>query len=737
MTYTEFLNGKRILDQPSGFDPGSLNDALFAFQRDIVSWALRRGRAALFEDCGMGKTLQQLEWAFRVSAHQNGPVLILAPLAVAEQTSREGQRFGIPVTLCESMEDVKPGVNISNYEKLHRFRPAFSGIVLDESSILKSFDGKTRTQLIDFSLRIPFRLAATATPSPNDFTELGNHAEFLGVMNMPEMLATFFVHDGGETSKWRLKGHAEGEFWKWVASWAVMLRKPSDLGYADDGFILPPLNLYQHTISIDTPEWTLFTVEARSLNDRREARRDSLPERVKRCADMVNASEDQWLVWCDLNAESEALRVAIPDAAEVRGSDDAAFKKSALLMFAAGRLRVLISKPSICGFGMNFQACHNVAFVGLSDSYEAFYQAVRRCWRFGQAHPVECHVICAETEGAVVRNIERKEKQAEEMAEGMVKHMAHINQESIQGTVRETLEYQRTLKRGNRWEAHLGDCVEVCREQSDESVDFIIYSPPFASLYTYSNSERDIGNVRDYEEFAEHYNYLVPELYRMLKPGRLLSVHCMNLPMTKERDGVIGIRDFRGELIRIHQAAGFIFHSEVCIWKDPVTAMQRTKAIGLLYKQLRKDSAMSRQGIPDYLVTMRKPGENLEPVTKTHEGFPVSLWQRYASPVWMDIDASDTLQRESAREEKDERHIAPLQLGVIRRAIQLWTNPGDLVFSPFGGIGSEGYVALQLERRACLVELKRSYWEQAWRNLESAEATGIQNSLLGDIDESA
>lgn len=330
MTYTEFLNGKRILDQPSGFDPGSLNDALFAFQRDIVSWALRRGRAALFEDCGMGKTLQQLEWAFRVSAHQNGPVLILAPLAVAEQTSREGQRFGIPVTLCESMEDVKPGVNISNYEKLHRFRPAFSGIVLDESSILKSFDGKTRTQLIDFSLRIPFRLAATATPSPNDFTELGNHAEFLGVMNMPEMLATFFVHDGGETSKWRLKGHAEGEFWKWVASWAVMLRKPSDLGYADDGFILPPLNLYQHTISIDTPEWTLFTVEARSLNDRREARRDSLPERVKRCADMVNASEDQWLVWCDLNAESEALRVAIPDAAEVRGSDDAAFKKSAL-----------------------------------------------------------------------------------------------------------------------------------------------------------------------------------------------------------------------------------------------------------------------------------------------------------------------------------------------------------------------------------------------------------------------
>jgi hypothetical protein len=736
MTYTEFLDSKRILDHPSGFEPESLNQALFPFQRDIVRWALRRGRAALFEDCGMGKTLQQLEWANLVSRHQKRPVLILAPLAVAEQTAREGERFGIAVTLAESMEDIKPGVNISNYEKLHRFHPAFAGIVLDESSILKAFDGKTRTQLIDFSRAIPFRLAATATPSPNDFTELGNHAEFLGVMNMPEMLATFFVHDGGETSKWRLKGHAEEEFWKWVASWAVMLRKPSDLGYSDDGFILPPLSLYQHTIPIDTPEWTLFTVEARSLNDRREARRDSLQERVTQCAHMVNGSNEQWLIWCDLNAESDALYKSIPDSYEVRGSDSAQYKKGALLDFAAGNLRVLVSKPWICGFGMNFQLCHNIAFVGLSDSFEAFYQAVRRCWRFGQTHPVECHIICAETEGAVVRNIERKEKQAEEMARGMVKHMARINQENIHGAVRETVQYERMVKRGNRWEAHLGDCVEVCREQADESVDFIIYSPPFASLYTYSNSDRDIGNVRDYEEFEEHYNYLVPELYRMLKPGRLLSFHCMNLALTKERDGVIGIRDFRGELIRIHQAAGFIFHSEVCIWKDPVTAMQRTKAIGLLYKQLRKDSAMSRQAIPDYLVTMRKPGENLEPVTKTHEGFPVSLWQRYASPVWMDINASDTLQRESAREEKDERHIAPLQLGVIRRALELWTNPGDLVFSPFGGIGSEGYVALQLERRACLVELKRSYWEQACLNLESAEATGVQNSLLAE-DESA
>lgn len=737
--YHEFLESKRIDAKPSGFDPAWVElhkrgfcDALFPFQRDIVSWAVRRGRAALFEDCGLGKTIQQLEWARAVADHEGSPVLILAPLAVADQTAREGERFGIPVTIVEFMDDIETGVNITNYEKLHRFEPRFAGIVLDESSILKAFDGKTRNAIIEFSRSIPYRLAATATPSPNDYTELGNHAEFLGVMSMNEMLATFFVHDGGDTSKWRLKGHAEGKFWEWVASWAVMLRMPSDLGYSNDGFILPPLSLHQHTIKIDSTNGALFAMEARSLSERRSARKNSLSERVAECAELVNASDEQWLVWCDLNAESEELFNSIPGSVEVRGYHDSEFKKQAMLDFAAGRSRVLVSKSSICGFGMNFQSCHNVAFVGLSDSYEAFYQAIRRCWRFGQQHPVECHVICAETEGAVVRNIERKEKQAKEMADGMVKHMADINRENIKGATRERLIYERDLKRGEFWTAHLGDSAEICSEIPEASIDYIIYSPPFASLYVYSNSERDMGNVVGKDQFFEHFTYLTPHLFRILKPGRLLSFHCMNLPTSKQFHGYIGIQDFRGDLIRIHQSAGFIYHSEVCIWKDPVTAMQRTKALGLLYKQLRKDSCMSRQGIPDYLVTMRKPGENPEPVTKTHDGFPVERWQRYASPIWMDIDASDTLQRDSAREEKDERHIAPLQLGVIRRAIELWTNPDDQVLSPFGGIGSEGYVALQMGRRATIIELKRSYWEQAWRNLNSVESFGNQGSLFRD-----
>ena len=265
-----------------------------------------------------------------------------------------------------------------------------------------------------------------------------------------------------------------------------------------------------------------------------------------------------------------------------------------------------------------------------------------------------------------------------------------------------------------------GDSCEVLREIPDNSVHFEIYSPPFASLYTYSNSERDLGNCRTQGEFFEQFAYIVEQLYRVLLPGRLMSVHCMNLPTSKERDGFIGISDFRGDLIRLFQDAGFIYHSEVCIWKDPVIAMQRTKALGLLHKQIRKDSAMCRQGIPDYLVTMRKPGMNPEPVAHTHERFPVAVWQRYASPVWDDINPSDTLQRNSAREERDEKHICPLQLTVIRRAVQLWTNPDDIVLSPFGGIGSEPYVALENGRRAVACELKESYYKQMVLNCQSA-----------------
>jgi hypothetical protein len=711
-----------------------LNAFLMPFQAAITGWGIRRGRAAFFEDCGTGKTIQQLEWARHVSAYTQKPVLIYAPLAVSQQTKREGLKFGIEVNVCRSQADVVAGINITNYEKLQHFGEAlqFGGIVLDESSILKGFDGKTRKALTEWASVIPFRLACTATPAPNDYMELGNHAEFLGVMTCAEMLAMFFVHDGGDTSKWRLKKHAEDAFWKWVASWAVALRRPSDLGYSDDGFILPTLHMEQTTVLAgETPSGFLFPVEGQTLQERNTARRDSITERVSACAELVNGSTEQFIIWCNLNAEGDALEKAIPDAAQVAGADSAEFKESAVADFASGKIRVLISKSTIFGFGLNLQNCSHVAFVGLSDSYEQFYQAIRRCWRFGQQREVWCYVITAETEGAVVRNIQRKEKQAMEMMEGMVRHMKTEMQKNVRGSVRDSSSYRRSVESSKRWTAVLGDCVEEIGNIATDSIDYSIFSPPFASLYTYSNSERDMGNSKDYAEFEAHFKFLVSELYRVLKPGRLLSFHCMNLPISKEREGFIGIRDFRGELVRMFIEVGWIFHSEVCIWKDPVTAMQRTKALGLLYKQLRKDSCMSRQGIPDYLVTMRKHGANLEPVTKTHESFPVSKWQNYASPVWMDINPSDTLTRTEARDDDDERHICALQLQVIERALELWTNPDDLVLSPFMGIGSEGHVALKNGRRFHGIELKQSYFDQAVKNLKHAETeAGAQSGLF-------
>lgn len=720
MKYEEFLAQKAIVDPSTGLAViPELNASLFDFQRDIVAWSLKRGRAAIWADCGLGKTLMQLEWA----KHIPGNVLIAAPLAVASQTVREGQKFGIEVNYARSQDEVKPGITITNYEMIDYFSPKyFEGVVLDESSILKSYDGKTRTAIIDAFAKTSFRLACTATPAPNDYMELGNHAEFLGVMSRVEMLSMFFVHDGGETQKWRLKGHAESEFWKWLASWAVCIRKPSDLGYDDRDFTLPSLEMHQVTVRVDKPsEGYLFPMEASSLQERLHAKRDTIAERVVECAKVVSDSKEQFIIWCNLNDESGAITMAIPGAIEVLGSHSRQSKEQAIIDFIDGKIRVIVSKASMFGYGLNLQCCWNMAFVGLSDSYEQFYQAVRRCWRFGQKQTVDCYVITAETEGAVVANIKRKEKDAMAMAENMVEHMKELNKESIHGAERKKDEYKRDKTGGDGWELHLADCVDLIQEIPNGGIHYSIYSPPFASLYTYSNSDRDMGNCKGNDVFMEHYRFLIKEMYRATMPGRLTSFHCMNLPTSKQMHGYIGIRDFRGELIRLHEEEGWIFHSEVCIWKDPVTAMQRTKALGLLYKQLRKDSAMSRQGIPDYLVTMRKPGENPERVEHTHESLPVGLWQKYASPVWMDINPSDTLTFREAREHNDERHICALQLQVIERGMELWSNPGDLVFSPFSGIGSEGYTALKMGRRFIGSELKRSYWEQAVKNIKQAK----------------
>lgn len=731
--YSQFLQSKVIQVKPTGLDViPTVNPNLFPFQKDIVIWSLKRGRAAIFADCGLGKTFMQLEWAKAIG----GNVLILAPLAVAQQTVEEGKRFGIDVRYCRSQDETSDGITITNYEMLHHFDcESFNGVVLDESSILKAFDGKTRNLIIDRFKHTQFKLACTATPAPNDYMELGNHSEFLGIMSVEEMLATFFVHDGGETQKWRLKGHAQDDFWQWITTWAVNIRKPSDLGYKDEGYALPELIIHEHIVQGGSvSEGMLFAMQAATLQERIQSRRESVPQRAAKVAEIVTQKPDeQWLIWCNLNNEADEASKLIPDAKEIRGSHSVEYKQKTMMDFTHGNLRVLISKPSISGYGMNWQNCSNVVFLGLSDSYEDFYQAVRRCWRFGQKKPVHVHVVIAETEGAIVANIQRKNTDAEKMSMEMVKYMSNIQSDNVKSAIRETNEYKTNHKSGDGWDLYLGDCVEHIKNLPDESIHYSIFSPPFASLYTYSNSDRDMGNCRSDDEFMQHFGFLVKELFRVIKPGRLVSFHCMNMPTSKARDGVIGIRDFRGELIRLFQSYGFTFHSEVCIWKDPVTAMQRTKALGLLHKQIKKDSCMSRQGIPDYLVTMRKDGVNDEPVTHTNETFPVHVWQKYASPVWMDINPSDTLQYRSAREHNDERHICPLQLQVIARGIDLWSNPNDLILSPFTGIGSEGYQALKQGRRFVGFELKESYFNQAARNLSSVEKSDAPLLALAGI----
>lgn len=452
MTYPDFIKSKAITTTASGIDvpAAKLNPHLFSFQRDIVRWALAKGKAAIFADCGDGKTAMQLEWAEQIRRRTGGKVLVIAPLAVSAQTKREGEKFGINVNICASQEDVTADmVNITNYEKLDKFIASeFIAVVLDESSIIKSFTGKLRNQIITAFAQTPYKLACTATPAPNDYMELGNHAEFLGVMTRAEMLAMYFVHDGGQTSKWRLKGHAADLFWKWLASWCVVVGDPKELGYDISGFDLPELHVHQ--IIVDGNQ---TVSESLSLTERRNARRDSLELRCRAAAELVNGSDDNWLCWCDLNDEADTLARLISGAKNVQGSDSPEYKSATMLDFAAGKLKCLVTKPKIAGYGMNWQNCHRMIFVGLSDSFEAYYQAVRRCWRFGQNAPVDVYIIISAREGAVKENIERKEAENAAMKRNLIELTKDITKRNLTATCRISAEYEpHTSMRLPYWE---------------------------------------------------------------------------------------------------------------------------------------------------------------------------------------------------------------------------------------------------------------------------------------------
>ena len=730
MNYEEFIRTKKRAEVATGHNPGDLNEYMFDFQHAIVAWAVRRGRAAIFADTGLGKTLMQLAWADEVASHTKGIVLVLAPLAVSEQTIEQGRTFGIEVHRVQNgCAPSHPGVWITNYERMDAaFECELSGIVLDESSILKAHDGKTRGKIIALSQGVPYRLSCTATPSPNDFEELGNQCEFLGVMSRTEMLATYFVNDTGDTGTWRLKGWGASKFWEWMASWSVVLRNPADLGFDGSKYNLPEPVYHEHVVETEQTG-DLFAKPAQTMTERRKAQRDSIEARCHALAAVVNAEPNEpWLIWTHLNDEADLIESILTDCINVQGSDSPEVKTKHMMAFTHGDLRILASKPKICGYGMNWQHCARMAFVGLDDSFEKFYQAVRRCHRFGQTRPVHVHIFTAENEGQILNNIKRKERQHHEMSAQMVEHMRDIMNQELKGTHNVKEEYREDVYHGDGFTVHLSDCVKLAQSMEDNSIDYSVFSPPFADLFVYSNMDHDMGNCKDDAEFVAQLRFLIGELFRVLKPGHNVSFHCMNLPTTKMRQGYIGLRDFRGDLIRAFQDAGFIYHAEVAIWKDPVVAMQRTKALGLLHKTIRENATMSRMGLPDYVVTMRKPGEIVERVTHGDD-LPVAMWQKYASPIWDDINQGRTLNKLPARDENDEKHMCPLQLDVIERCIHLWTNPGDLVFSPFTGIGSEGYCAVRMGRRFVGSELKPQYWELACQNI--ADASKEQQGLFG------
>lgn len=721
MEYIDFLKSKKQRVIESGFTPKELNSNLFDFQSYIVTRACEMGKFAIFADCGLGKTLMQLEWANQVVKHTNKPVIILAPLAVSGQTISEASKFGIKCTKYHNQNE--PGIYITNYDQLKNIDSyIFGGVVLDESSIIKNFEGKLRNLIIDGFKETPYKLACTATPSPNDPMELGNHSEFLNVMPRNEMLAMYFIHDGGQTSKWRLKGHSTQIFWDWVSSWSVMLGKPSDIGFTAEGYNLPPLNMIEKQIKTDKRNnGQLFNDVAVSATDFNAELRLTKVPRIENVADIVNSSDENFIIWVKQNEEADLVCRLIPDAVEVRGSDKPEIKEQRLLDFAKGKYRVLVTKTKIAQFGLNYQNCRNQIFASLDFSFEGLYQAIRRSYRFGQKNEVNVYLVTTDTMQNVMNAIKQKQEQFEQM------------QRSVTSSVNKNLSRSKKQQRmheelkTNQFHIELGDCVELIKKVPSESVGLSVFSPPFAELYTYSDELEDMGNSKDYKEFLIAFDFLVKDLYRVMWSGRNVVVHCMDLPIQKGKEGFIGLRDFSGMMLDAFTKAGFIYHSRVTIWKDPVVEMQRTKALGLLHKQVKKDAAMSRVGIPDYLMVFRKPGEHDHPVKCD---IPVDLWQKYASPVWYDIDYGRTLNGREGREDKDEKHIAPLQLETIERAIHLWSNEGDTVLTPFMGIGSEVYQAVKMNRIGRGFELKASYFNLACKNAQAAVDKKQQISMF-------
>ncbi len=729
--YELFLEKKQKTHVNSGFEIADekLNEKLFPFQNFIVKRALKAGKYAIFADCGLGKTFMQLEWAQKVVNYTNKSVLILCPLAVAGQTIKEGERFGYSVSRNTLNAANEIGIYISNYEQLENIDcSVFSGVVLDESSILKNFTGVYKNLIIETFADINYKLACTATPAPNDLNEIGNHSEFLDIMDANDMRMRWFVRDEG-MNNYRIKGHAEGDFYGWIASWASVLRSPRDIGFDANGYDLPALNYFEKQIETDKKDnGKLFNDESVNATEfNKELRITKIP-RLENVAEIVNNSTEAFIIWVNQNEEEELILSLIKDAKAVRGNENPKIKEEKLLGFANGDFRVLVTKKKIAQFGLNYQHCRNQIFASLDFSFEGLYQAIRRSFRFGQKQEVNIWLITTDTMKNVMETITHKQAQFNKMMEEITKN---VNAK----TYSLKCDYDKREVVGEDYRIVNGDSIDLIKEVSDNSIDLSVFSPPFSTLFTYSDNIRDMGNCVSDEEFFQQQDFLLKELYRIIKPGRLVCIHSKDLARYKNSSGYSGMWDFTGEYHRAMEKAGFKYHSKITIWLDPVLEMQRTKTQRLLYKQVTSDSSYTGIGMPEYITVFRKwEGDESEwiPITnKTKQNFDLNTWQKWASPVWMDIQRTDVLNNyKGARTEKDEKHIAPLQLDVIERCIALWSNKGETIFTPFMGIGSEVFQAVKMGRKGIGFELKESYFDLAKRNIASAVLEKSQATLF-------
>lgn len=760
--YEEFLKTKQKSIIESGFniDDSDLNPMLFDFQKFTIKRALKAGKYAVFADTGQGKTAMQLSIANQVLKHTSENVLILAPLAVTGQTIKEGKKFGYEITKYDQRISCLPfkSIYITNYEQLENIDTYdFGCVCLDESSILKNETGKYRNLLIEKFKNTPYKFCFSASPAPNDPTEIGNHAEFLDIMTHNEMLAMYFVNDSKKQkgSKWRLKGHAHERFYEFVSTWAIMYSHPKDIGFPNNSFDLPELEVIEKVVKTPLPEGVLFPGQAVSATDYHSSLRETEKERIAETISLLEEiNNEQVIIWTKQNPEADSIHRQLIklgyDCRNVQGSDSPEKKEKDLLGFANGDYQILITKEKIASMGLNYQNCKYQIFNSIDFSFEQSYQAMRRSWRFGQKNKVTVWMITTDRMINVVKTQKDKHKEFKKMQSEMTKAV----NKNINNELATRIFNVDDVKTDKYWLMH-GDCVQRIKEVPDNSVDIVIFSPPFADLYVYSDHIEDMGNVTDYNQFKEQFAYLVKELKRVIKPGRLICVHSMNLPTLKSRDGYIGLRRFNAMIGDLFENEDMFLHSEHAVWKDPLLAAVRTKTKGLAHKTLMKDSSEVRTGIFDLIQCFKTKEQNETPINHDllrnyipmheHDKFPRTvegfneywgydkeskydretqyshhIWQRYASPVWMDIRETKTLQYMNARGNNDEKHICPLQLPVIERLLTLYSKKGETCLSPFGGIGSEGYQALKMDRKSISIELKESYFEVNKRNHISA-----------------